>query len=193
MKVLAKEVHTNIKNARLVDLRREQIIEGSMQIFAARGSHGATVHEIAEAAGLTRGSMYNYVHSKEDILHMVYDSMTTILTEGLKRAIEETKESPWMFAGRRSDLSRHFRAEKPSSLADPVEPGPLTDATVLDLTRVFTGSHTAKTPADPDKSNAYLASSDLEQSATITREAAAFVGRQARGKQHFNLKRERRI
>lgn len=90
MKVHGKEVHANIKNARLVDLRRKQIIEGAMQVFAAKGFHRASVREIAEASGLTMGTMYNYVRSKEDILYIVYDFMTTILTEGLKKAIEET-------------------------------------------------------------------------------------------------------
>ena len=92
MKLHGKEVHANIKNARLVDLRRKQIIEGAMQVFAAKGFHGATVREIAEAAGLTMGTMYNYVRSKEDILYIVYDFMTTILTEGLKKAIEDTED-----------------------------------------------------------------------------------------------------
>jgi AcrR family transcriptional regulator len=63
-----------------------------MQVFAAKGFHGATVREIAEAAGLTMGTMYNYVRSKQDILYIVYDFMTTILTEGLKKAIEDTED-----------------------------------------------------------------------------------------------------
>jgi TetR/AcrR family transcriptional regulator, cholesterol catabolism regulator len=92
MKLLGKEVHANIKNARLIDLRRKQIIEGAMQVFAAKGFHGASVREIADAAGLTMGTMYNYVRSKEDILYIVYDFMTTILTEGLKKAIDDTKD-----------------------------------------------------------------------------------------------------
>jgi len=92
MKVHGKEVQANIKNARLIDLRRRQIIEGAMQVFAAKGFHGASVREIADAAGLTMGTMYNYVRSKEDILYIVYDFMTTILTEGLRKTIEETKD-----------------------------------------------------------------------------------------------------
>ncbi|NTV80995.1 MAG: TetR/AcrR family transcriptional regulator [Candidatus Aminicenantes bacterium] len=87
-----KEVQANIKNSRLVDLRRKQIIEGAMQVFAAKGFHGATVREIAEAAGLTMGTMYNYVRSKEDILYIVYDFMTTLLSDGLKRTIEESTD-----------------------------------------------------------------------------------------------------
>jgi AcrR family transcriptional regulator len=92
MKVHGKEVQANIKNAKLIDLRRKQIIDGAMRVFAAKGFHRATVREIADAAGLTMGTMYNYVRSKEDILYIVYDFMTNILTEGLEKAIEETQD-----------------------------------------------------------------------------------------------------
>jgi AcrR family transcriptional regulator len=73
MKLIGKEVHSNIKTARLIDPRRKQIIKGAMQVISTKGFHGATVRDIAEAAGLTVGTMYNYVRSKEDILYIVYD------------------------------------------------------------------------------------------------------------------------
>jgi AcrR family transcriptional regulator len=92
MKVPGKEVQANIKNARLVDLRRKQIIEGAIKVFSVKGFHGATVREIADAAGLTMGTMYNYVRSKQDILYIVYEFMTTLLTDGLKRTIEESTD-----------------------------------------------------------------------------------------------------
>ena len=38
------------------------------------------------------GTMYNYVRSKEDILYIVYDFMTTILTEGLTKTIDDTMD-----------------------------------------------------------------------------------------------------
>ena len=60
------------------------------EVFAAKGFHGATVREIADAAGLTMGTMYNYVRSKEDILYIVYDFMTTILSQGLTKTINDT-------------------------------------------------------------------------------------------------------
>jgi TetR/AcrR family transcriptional regulator, cholesterol catabolism regulator len=92
MKVHGKEVQANIKNPHLIGLRRKQIIEGAIQVFSTKGFHGATVREIADAAGLNIGTLYNYVRSKEDILYIVYDFMTNILTDGLMRAIEETED-----------------------------------------------------------------------------------------------------
>ena len=82
-----KEVKTRIKNANLIDLRRRQIIEGAIKVFTAKGFHSATVREIAEEAGLTMGSLYNYIRSKEDIIYIVYDYITRILREEVKQAI----------------------------------------------------------------------------------------------------------
>jgi len=82
-----KEVKTRIKNANLIDLRRRQIIEGAIKVFTAKGFHCATVREIAEEAGLTMGSLYNYIRSKEDIIYIVYDWITRILREEVKQAI----------------------------------------------------------------------------------------------------------
>ena len=91
-KVENKEVQTRIKNARLIDLRRKQIVEGAIKVFIAKGFHRATVREIAEEAGLTMGSLYNYIRSKEDIVYMVYDYVTKILRDEMFKAVEATKD-----------------------------------------------------------------------------------------------------
>ncbi|MFA6411764.1 MAG: TetR/AcrR family transcriptional regulator [Syntrophales bacterium] len=85
--VKSKSVVSSIKNEALVDRRRKQIIQGAVKVFTAKGFHKATVREIAEASGITMGTMYNYVRTKEDILFICYEYMTNILSEGLKEAI----------------------------------------------------------------------------------------------------------
>ncbi len=76
-----RQVKTKIKNPKLVDLRRRQIIDGAIRVFTEKGFHSATVREIADAAELTMGSLYNYIRSKEDIVYIVYDYITKILKE----------------------------------------------------------------------------------------------------------------
>ena len=82
-----KEVKTRIKNAELIDRRRKQIIDGAIKVFTAKGFHRATVREIAEAAGLTMGSLYNYITSKKDIIYIVYDYITRVLRDEMREAI----------------------------------------------------------------------------------------------------------
>jgi AcrR family transcriptional regulator len=87
-----KEVKTKIKNANLIDLRRKQIIKGAIKVFIAKGFHNATVREIAEEAGLTMGSLYNYINTKQDIVYIVYDYITKVLREDMKEAIVGVKD-----------------------------------------------------------------------------------------------------
>lgn len=54
--------------ARLEEVRRTQILEAAARVFAEKGYDGATVTEIAHAAGLSEGSIYNYFQSKEHLL-----------------------------------------------------------------------------------------------------------------------------
>lgn len=86
-KVARREVKTRIMNPKLVDVRRKQIIDGAIKVFSAKDFHSATVREIADAAGLTMGSLYNYIRSKEDIIYIVYDYITGILREQVIAAI----------------------------------------------------------------------------------------------------------
>jgi AcrR family transcriptional regulator len=92
-KIAKKEVKTRIKNPKLIDQRRKQIIDGAIKVFSAKGFHSATVRELAEASGLTMGSMYNYIRSKEDIVFIVYDYITKILRDEVTGAISGLTDS----------------------------------------------------------------------------------------------------
>jgi AcrR family transcriptional regulator len=48
--------------------RRSQILDGAAAVFAEKGFHRATTREIAQAAGVSEGTIYNYFDSKEDLL-----------------------------------------------------------------------------------------------------------------------------
>ena len=61
------------KNGDLVQERRAQIFEAAARVFARRGFHKATMQEIATEAGLGKGTLYEYVKSKKDLLFFVID------------------------------------------------------------------------------------------------------------------------
>ncbi len=91
-KVSKKEVKTKIKNPNLIDKRRKQIIEGALTVFKEKGFHSATVREIAEQSGLTEGTLYNYIRSKQDIVYFVFDYVTTMLREETQKGILDIKD-----------------------------------------------------------------------------------------------------
>ena len=46
----------------------ETILEGAAHVLEERGEHGFTTNQIAERAGVSIGSLYQYFESKQDIL-----------------------------------------------------------------------------------------------------------------------------
>lgn len=52
----------------MAEARRSQILLGAAQVFAEKGYHQATTKEIAKAAGVSEGTIYNYFANKRDLL-----------------------------------------------------------------------------------------------------------------------------
>ena len=56
----------------LVDDKRRRILDAALKTFAARGYHGTTVPEVADAAGVGTGTLYRYFENKEALVNEVY-------------------------------------------------------------------------------------------------------------------------
>lgn len=52
--------------------KRTTIIKTAIQLFAEKGFHSTSIQEIADAAGIAKGSMYLYFKSKDDLLLSIY-------------------------------------------------------------------------------------------------------------------------
>jgi AcrR family transcriptional regulator len=81
-------IETVVRNQGLIARRHEEIFRAASRVFIARGYHQATVREIAAEAGLSLGGLYSYVRTKEDILYLVFDRLTTVLRESIRRAAD---------------------------------------------------------------------------------------------------------
>ena len=49
--------------------RRADILEAALHVFAEEGYHAASISKVSKYAGVSKGLMYNYFKSKEDLLH----------------------------------------------------------------------------------------------------------------------------
>ncbi len=76
-----------MKDPKLIEKRREQIIEAAVDLFIHKGFHKTTTREIARASGFSIGTLYEYIESKEDILYLVCDSIHNEMEERLREAI----------------------------------------------------------------------------------------------------------
>jgi TetR/AcrR family fatty acid metabolism transcriptional regulator len=52
----------------LTEARRRQILTAAIRVFAQKGYAAATIDDIARAARVAEGTIYNYFRSKEDLL-----------------------------------------------------------------------------------------------------------------------------
>lgn len=51
----------------MIEARRTQILRGAAEVFAKKGFHKATTKEIAQAAGVAEGTIYNYFENKREL------------------------------------------------------------------------------------------------------------------------------
>ncbi len=82
-----EDVPTQVKNPELVEQRRCQIVEAAVPLFIEHGFHKATTRQIAKAAKVSVGSMYEYVASKEDILYLACLSIHDQVEQGVENAL----------------------------------------------------------------------------------------------------------
>ncbi|HEX5565534.1 MAG TPA: TetR/AcrR family transcriptional regulator [Streptomyces sp.] len=60
-----------------------RLLAAATRLFADRGYDRTSVQEIVEAAGVTKGALYHYFGSKEDLLHEIYARVLRMQQERL--------------------------------------------------------------------------------------------------------------
>ena len=88
---VTKDIPTQVKNPDLVKQRHRQIVDAAVPLFIKQGFHKTTTRQIARAAGISIGSLYEYVASKEDILYLVCDSIHAEVERGVSDAMNRAK------------------------------------------------------------------------------------------------------
>ncbi len=58
--------------AQLRDERRQLIIETALKLFAENTFRGTTIEQVAQAAGISKGLVYNYFKSKDELLMSIF-------------------------------------------------------------------------------------------------------------------------
>ena len=113
----------NTRRDRRIVARRTQILEAAEAVFAAKGYHGATTREIAQAADVSEGTLYNYFASKRDLFVGLMISRTDALVESIAEVRAGSVEGAMaeLLAGQftRMREHRHFRLFLQEARLDP--------------------------------------------------------------------------
>lgn len=75
----------------LAEARRNQILMGAAQVFSEKGFHKATTKEIARAAGVSEGTIYNYFDNKRELLIAMIE---VIGLQSLRPIMDAPPENP---------------------------------------------------------------------------------------------------
>jgi AcrR family transcriptional regulator len=78
-------------NEQFAAMRREsqqKIEAAALQLFAEKGFHNTSISAIAKAAGISKGLLYNYYDSKEDLLDSLIDHAIDDNSEEIEAFLE---------------------------------------------------------------------------------------------------------
>lgn len=67
--------------------RRAEILAAAKSAFAAKGYHDTKIGDVAEAAGISYGSVYWYFDSKDDLFHALMDDQERALRAHIERVV----------------------------------------------------------------------------------------------------------
>ena len=81
-----KSVKFQERQQRRVQRRKKEILAAAARVFSAKGYASSTTKEIADAADISEGTLYNYFESKRDILIAVADESQTPMQVAVQEA-----------------------------------------------------------------------------------------------------------
>ncbi len=80
-------------SARLsADARREQILDIAVDVFGRSGYYGASMNDIAEAAGVTKPVLYQHFESKSDLYRALLDLVGARLLDAIAKATADATD-----------------------------------------------------------------------------------------------------
>ena len=85
------------------DARREQILDVAIEVFGRAGFHGASMNDIADAAGVTKPVLYQHFDSKNDLYSALLDEVGARLLSAITKATADAADG-------REQTERGFRA-----------------------------------------------------------------------------------
>jgi AcrR family transcriptional regulator len=74
--------------------RENELLEAAISTFAARGYRNTRLEEVAEAAGVTKGTIYHYFDTKEDLLLRAVQHYQTQWRDRMEAFVREDHASP---------------------------------------------------------------------------------------------------
>jgi AcrR family transcriptional regulator len=70
------------------DAKRADLVHAALSVFAERGYHHATMQQVADRAGVSKGAVYEYFESKEDLFVRSAETLMHAMFEPALQSLE---------------------------------------------------------------------------------------------------------
>ena len=71
-----------------------RVLDAAVELFAEQGFDATSVQEVVERARVTKGAMYHYFRSKDDLLYEIYHDLITVQLAGMDRIMAAGGPAP---------------------------------------------------------------------------------------------------
>jgi TetR/AcrR family transcriptional regulator len=82
------------RKERLKEQGRQEILDAAMVLFAEKGFHSVSMHQIAEKAGFAVGTLYNFFTSKEELYSALMEICVAGVAEVLMPILDDPQANP---------------------------------------------------------------------------------------------------
>ena len=86
--------------------QRDRIVDATGRLFSDKGYHGTSMADIGRAVGLEKGSLYNHITAKQDVLRELVERGADLFIAGIEPVVVSTEPAA---ARVRAALRAHLR------------------------------------------------------------------------------------
>ncbi len=79
-----------VRQRKKSEIRRQQILDSAIEVFAEKGFHSSRVSDIASRAGVAYGLVYHYFDNKEEILRTIFLERWAIILQIIENNVNES-------------------------------------------------------------------------------------------------------
>jgi AcrR family transcriptional regulator len=83
-----------VKDPDLVEKKQHHIVQAAYELFRKKGYHPTTTDEIASACNMSKGQLYNYISTKDDILFLIYNHLNDLWLDRIASSNFEREDNP---------------------------------------------------------------------------------------------------
>lgn len=84
-----RRIPSSIRNAKLIEKRRNQIFEAAAKLYSRKGYHETGLRELSKEIGISLGNLYNYINTKDDILYIVHQKTADIVSQSINQEFSD--------------------------------------------------------------------------------------------------------